>query len=131
MILFISIVYELNGIAIQWNNNQYATAYKILVSEDGSTYQEVLNITGNSHVNDVRDFTSNISARFVKFAGVAKNANYYGIREFEVYSPVNRSALKTELANTEMDEITLEALSVYQNVSATQKDIDTALQALK
>ena len=122
-------VYNISSTLIEWNASQYATAYKILVSKDGNTYQEVLNVTGNNQSKDAREFIE-VEARFVKLQGVSKNANYYGIREFEVYSQVNRSELKAALTNTshQMKDV---AQAVYESPTATQKEIDAALALLQ
>ena len=130
LIIDLGKVYTLNGIAIQWNNNQYATAYKIFLSEDGNQYEEALNVTGNNKVDDARSFDAEKTARFVKFQGVSKNANYYGIREFEVFAPVSRLELNEAITNANDAFVAKVAQSICENPVATTYDIEVAMELL-
>ncbi len=69
---------------LRWES-AYATAYKIDVSADGTTWTTVSNVTaGNGGVDNLA-FPAT-TARYVRMTGVKRGTSYgYSLYEFEVY----------------------------------------------
>lgn len=91
-----------NKVVIEWAANLYAAAYKIQVSEDGETWEDVTNVTGNTAALTTDTFES-VTARYVKMQGVQfkSGSSQYGIFEMKVYSSVDKSGLAAEIAKAE------------------------------
>ncbi|HEY8918730.1 MAG TPA: discoidin domain-containing protein [Chitinophaga sp.] len=77
-------VYDINRVKITWEA-AYASAYRIEVSTNGSTWDRVRSVTGNtSLVNDNTGLTA--SGRYVRIFGVTRATTYgISIYELEVY----------------------------------------------
>ena len=77
--------HQIHKVKVIWNGNQYARAFKVLVSQDGKNFEEVKEITGNTLTENVIEFETAEAARFVKIQGITRNESFYGIKELEVY----------------------------------------------
>ncbi len=91
--------YSVNRVKLTWEN-AYATAYQILISNDGSTWTSLRSVTGNTAlVNDQTGLSG--TGRYVRINGTGKAlpAWGYSLYELEVYGSVvtatNRALNKT------------------------------------
>lgn len=80
-------VYGFRIVDSKFNNNSTPNLsnYRIFVSSDGKTYNEVINATDGASINDKKDYIQPIAARYVKLAPYAKDRFSFNIYEFEVY----------------------------------------------
>lgn len=136
---------NISKVVIDWEASRYASAYKIMVSEDGKSFKEVKSVTGNTSAL-TKDTFSKTQARYVKMQGVARKsgANEYGIYEIKVCQNVDKTALNEscqaaeELLRTyeigwesddskrSMYESVVLARAVYNDVLAGQEEVDAA-----
>ena len=88
---------------IQWKGSNYAREYQIETSMDGETWDVVY--TGSASDRDENGVSHGsfdpVSARYVKFQGVAFNGSRYDIQEFLVCQTVDKTALNDLLAKAE------------------------------
>lgn len=139
---------QVSRVVLTWEGQYTAGGFDIQVSTDGSEWQTVKQVRGNtSSVTEVILDTP-AAARYVKMQGVSRNANYYGVREMEVYEKVDRSGLSGLLAEvkqviTDKDlenigdetaialvEAVIPAENAMDNAAAAQKEIAAAQAAL-
>ena len=92
-------VRSVSKVAVTWNGTQYATAFNVEVSENGKDWTVAKAITGNSEAKNVITLDTAVDAQFVKIQGVTRNANYYGIKEVEVFEKVDTAALVAAIAD--------------------------------
>lgn len=77
-------VKSIDEVKIFWSDD-YATEYKILVSENGANFTEVYNET-NGRGGKVELNFPEVSGRYVKLQGISRNSEKgYSFYEFEVY----------------------------------------------
>lgn len=139
---------QVSRVVLTWEGQYTAGGFDIQVSTDGSEWQTVKQVRGNtSSVTEVILDTP-AAARYVKMQGVSRNANYYGVREMEVYEKVDRSGLSgllaevkqviadKDLENSEDEtaialvEAVIPAENAMDNAAAAQKEIAAAQAAL-
>ena len=139
---------QVSRVVLTWEGQYTAGGFDIQVSTDGSEWQTVKQVRGNtSSVTEVILDTP-AAARYVKMQGVSRNANYYGVREMEVYEKVDRSGLSgllaevkqviadKDLENSEDEtaialvEAVIPAENAMDNAAAAQKEIEAAQAAL-
>ena len=139
---------QVSRVVLTWEGQYTAGGFDIQVSTDGSEWQTVKQVRGNtSSVTEVILDTP-AAARYVKMQGVSRNANYYGVREMEVYEKVDRSGLsgllaevKQVIADKDLEnsgdetaialvEAVIPAENAMDNAAAAQKEIETAQAAL-
>lgn len=139
---------QVSKVVLTWEGQYTAGGFDIQVSTDGSEWQTVKQVRGNtSSVTEVILDTP-AAARYVKMQGVSRNANYYGVREMEVYEKVDRSGLSgllaevkqviadKDLENSEDEtaialvEAVIPAENAMDNAAAAQKEIAAAQAAL-
>ena len=121
-----------NKVAVTWNGTQYATAFNVEVSTDGKDWTVAKAITGNAEAKNVITLDTPVEAQFVKIQGVTRNANYYGIKEVEVFETVDKTALAAaiekaaDLASKEnlADSNLAEAAAVLKAIAAAEKQMD-------
>ena len=138
----------MSRVVLTWEGQYTAGGFDIQVSADGSEWQTVKQVRGNtSSVTEVILDTP-AAARYVKMQGVSRNANYYGVREMEVYEKVDRSGLgglleevKQVIADEDLEssedetaaalaEEAIKAENTMDNAAAAQKEIEAAQAAL-
>jgi len=140
---------KISKVVIDWEANRYAAAYKIMVSEDAKTWQEVKSVTENTG-RLTTDTFEETTARYVKMQGVQRKsgANEYAIYEIKVYGSVNKAALLEKCQETEQflkekeigweseglgkdfyDSL-VQAKAVYGDVVAGQEEVDEAVEWL-
>ena len=139
---------QVSRVVLTWEGQYTAGGFDIQVSTDGSEWQTVKQVRGNtSSVTEVILDTP-AAARYVKMQGVSRNANYYGVREMEVYEKVDRSGLsgllaevKQVIADKDLEnsgnetaialvEAVIPAENAMDNAAAAQKEIAAAQAAL-
>ena len=139
---------QVSRVVLTWEGQYTAGGFDIQVSTDGSEWQTVKQVRGNtSSVTEVILDTP-AAARYVKMQGVSRNANYYGVREMEVYEKVDRSGLsgllaevKQVIADKDLEnsgdetaialvEAVIPAENAMDNAAAAQKEIEAAQAAL-
>ena len=139
---------QVSRVVLTWEGQYTAGGFDIQVSTDGSEWQTVKQVRGNtSSVTEVILDTP-AAARYVKMQGVSRNANYYGVREMEVYEKVDRSGLSgllaevkqviadKDLENSEDEtaialvEAVIPAENAMDNAAAAQKEIEAAQAVL-
>lgn len=139
---------QVSRVVLTWEGQYTAGGFDIQVSTDGSEWQTVKQVRGNtSSVTEVILDTP-AAARYVKMHGVSRNANYYGVREMEVYEKVDRSGLsgllaevKQVIADKDLEnsgdetaialvEAVIPAENAMDNAAAAQKEIAAAQAAL-
>ena len=139
---------QVSRVVLTWEGQYTAGGFDIQVSTDGSEWQTVKQVRGNtSSVTEVILDTP-AAARYVKMQGVSRNANYYGVREMEVYEKVDRSGLsgllaevKQMIADKDLEnsgdetaialvEAVIPAENAMDNAAAAQKEIEAAQAAL-
>lgn len=139
---------QVSRVVLTWEGQYTAGGFDIQVSTDGSEWQTVKQVRGNtSSVTEVILDTP-AAARYVKMQGVSRNANYYGVREMEVYEKVDRSGLsgllaevKQVIADKDLEnsgdetaialvEAVIPAENAMDNAAAAQKEIETAQAVL-
>ena len=139
---------QVSRVVLTWEGQYTAGGFDIQVSTDGSEWQTVKQVRGNtSSVTEVILDTP-AAARYVKMQGVSRNANYYGVREMEVYEKVDRSGLsglleevKQVIADKDLEnsgdetaialvEAVIPAENAMDNVAAAQKEIEAAQAVL-
>lgn len=139
---------QVSKVVLTWEGQYTAGGFDIQVSTDGSEWQTVKQVRGNtSSVTEVILDTP-AAARYVKMQGVSRNANYYGVREMEVYEKVDRSGLSgllaevkqviadKDLENSEDEtaialvEAVIPAENAMDNAAAAQKEIEAAQAVL-
>lgn len=140
---------KISKVVIDWEANRYAAAYKIMVSEDAKTWQEVKSVTENTG-RLTTDTFEETTARYVKMQGVQRKsgANEYAIYEIKVYGSVNKAALLEKCQETEQflkekeigweseglgkdfyDSL-VQAKAVYGDAMAGQEEVDEAVEWL-
>jgi beta-glucosidase-like glycosyl hydrolase len=89
---------EVNHVKLTWET-AYATAYKIQVSNDGTTWTDIYSTTtGTGGVNDLTGLKG--YGRYVRMYGTARATGYgYSIYEFEVYGNPTETYVKTGLTS--------------------------------
>ena len=139
---------QVSRVVLTWEGQYTAGGFDIQVSTDGSEWQTVKQVRGNtSSVTEVILDTP-AAARYVKMQGVSRNANYYGVREMEVYEKVDRSGLsgllaevKQVIADKDLEnsgdetaialvEAVIPAENAMDNAAAAQKEIEAAQAVL-
>lgn len=139
---------QVSRVVLTWEGQYTAGGFDIQVSTDGSEWQTVKQVRGNtSSVTEVILDTP-AAARYVKMQGVSRNANYYGVREMEVYEKVDRSGLsgllaevKQVIADKDLEnsgdetaialvEAVIPAENAMDNAAAAQKEIAAAQAVL-
>ena len=139
---------QVSRVVLTWEGQYTAGGFDIQVSTDGSEWQTVKQVRGNtSSVTEVILDTP-AAARYVKMQGVSRNASYYGVREMEVYEKVDRSGLsgllaevKQVIADKDLEnsgdetaialvEAVIPAENAMDNAAAAQKEIEAAQAAL-
>ena len=119
-------------VAVTWNGTQYATAFNVEVSTDGKEWTIAKAITGNTQEKNVITLDTPVEVQFVKIQGVTRNANYYGIKEVEVFEKVDKTALvavieaAVDLATKEnlSESNVAEAAEVLKAIEAAEKQMD-------
>ncbi len=93
---------NISKVVIDWEKDRYASAYKLMASQDGKNWREVKSVTGNAITSDT---FSETKARYVKMQGVARsgksNVNEYAIYEIKVYENVDKTALGDQCRDAE------------------------------
>ena len=75
--------YNLSHVILQWEG-AYASEYKLQVSEDGETWEDVLHETDGS--GGTETITLNRKARYVRMSGISAKTQYgFSLYEFEIY----------------------------------------------
>ena len=139
---------QVSRVVLTWEGQYTAGGFDIQVSTDGSEWQTVQQVRGNtSSVTEVT-LDAPVTARYVKMQGVSRNSTYYGVREMEVYEKVDRSGLSGLLAEVRqviadndlensrdeaaaaLTEAVIPAENTLENAAAAQKEITAALTAL-
>ena len=143
-------VRNISKVVIDWEANRYASAYKIMVSENGTNFTEVKSVTGNTSAR-TEDTFSETKARYVKMQGVTRKsgANEYAVYEMKVFQNVDKTALNEvcqsaeELLEThnihwesegderDMYESVVLARAVCNDVMAGQEETDLAKEKLE
>jgi hypothetical protein len=76
-------VKEYGGLVVDWDEKDYAKAYKVLSSKDGKEWSEVYNVKngvgGRNYI-----FLKNAESRFIKILMLKPNSKKYKIREIRV-----------------------------------------------
>ena len=86
--------YDLSKVVIKWEDS-FGSAYKIQVSDNGTTWADVYEISGNTALTNEIALT-NASGRFVRMQGVARATQWgYSIWEMEVYGSIARVSTPT------------------------------------
>lgn len=90
-------------IQIQWRNGGKGRDFKILVSDDGASWTEAKSVSGNQDFFETIALDEPVTARFVKFQGIASNsgAGTYFIQEFKVMESVDKDALAEQVEAAE------------------------------
>ena len=95
---------NISKVVIDWEKDRYASAYKLMASQDGKNWREVKSVTGNANAI-TSDTLSETKARYVKMQGVARsgksNVNEYAIYEIKVYENVDKTALGDQCRDAE------------------------------
>ena len=88
--------YDLTGVKLYWEGNG-AKQYQILVSDDGSKWQEVhLEENGQPGI-DYIEFADTVTGRYVKMQGIECASKYgYSLWEFEVYGTLHEEPIEPE-----------------------------------
>lgn len=88
--------YDLTGVKLYWEGNG-AKQYQILVSDDGSQWQEVhLEENGQPGI-DYIEFADTVTGRYVKMQGIECASKYgYSLWEFEVYGTLHEEPIEPE-----------------------------------
>lgn len=139
---------QVSRVVLTWEGQYIAGGFDLQVSSDGSQWQTVKQVRGNtSSVTEVVLDTP-VTARYVKMQGVSRNSTYYGVREMEVFEETDRSdlsALLTEVrqavadkaqknsvddAEKALTEAMIPAENTLNNKAAAQKEISEALTTL-
>ena len=101
-------VYSINHVVLNWEA-AYGKVYKIEVSTNGTTWNQVFSVTnGNGGIDD-HVFGAN-NARYVRMLGTARGTSYgYSLYEFEVYgeTTVENSNYSFQPTATDADGDTL------------------------
>jgi hypothetical protein len=98
--------YDICKVVVDWGAD-YAKAFTLLGSNDGSTFTDLNTITGNSSVSSVITLSS-VSYRYIRMQGVTRSstAGGYVVNEMEVYGQL------TNLCST---PASLSASNITQN----------------
>ena len=100
-------------VAVTWNGTQYATAFNVEVSTNGKDWTIAKAITENTEAKNVITLDTPVEVQFVKIQGVTRNANYYGIKEVEVFEKTDNPFTTT--ADAEKTALVVEkAVQKYQ-----------------
>jgi chitinase len=91
--------YSVTGVKVTWEA-AYATAYRIQLSADGSNWNDIKSITGNTAlVNDHAGLSG--SGRYIRIYGTARGTVYgYSIYELEVYGTLAPTSTNLALGKT-------------------------------
>ena len=100
-------------VAVTWNGSQYARDFKVEVSGNGKDWNVVKAITGNTETKNVITLETPQEAQFVKIQGVTRNANYYGIKEVEVFEKIDKTVRYNIVYNLNGGENHSENPTVY------------------
>ncbi len=90
-------------IQIQWRNGGKGRDFKILASDDGASWTEAKSVSGNQDFFETIALDEPVTARFVKFQGIASNSGSgtYFIQEFKVMESVDKDALAEQVEAAE------------------------------
>ena len=91
-------VHNINAVTLYWDA-AYAVDYQILVSEDGSQWQNLRTVSGNVQLVNHHDNLS-VATRFVRINGTQKALPQWGfsLYELEVYGyPIRNGSCNTDL----------------------------------
>ena len=89
--------YDISKIVLNWEGTS-KHEYKILVSDDQETWQEVVHRTDGVGVQEIK-LDELITGRYVKMQGVKVGAKYgYSLWEFEVYGELTEKPNTTNIA---------------------------------
>ena len=144
--------YDISKIVLDWEGSA-AKEYKLLVSNDKSTWTEYVHVTdGNNNTSDkshyIMEFYKDVpvTARYVKMQGIEVNNKYgYSLWEFEVYGRINKDELQalyneTLTINTDLytpNSVTTliaamtAAQTVLQTVEPAASTLTTVLEKLQ
>ena len=122
----------ISKVAVTWNSSQYATAFNVEVSTNGTDWTTAKAVAGNTEAKNVITLDTPVEAQFVKIQGVTRNANYYGIKEVEIFEAVDKTALveaiETAVTLAEEDKLAeselAEAAVVLEALSAAEKQME-------
>lgn len=112
-------------VQIQWRDGGMGRDFKILTSDDGEAWAEAKNVVGNQDYFETVTLDETVTARFVKFQGVASNAGSgaYLIQELRVMQAVDKDDLADKVAAAE-------DLAAEKNITAASTgDAESALWA--
>ena len=115
-------VYSINHVVLNWEV-AYGKAYRIEVSTNGTTWNQVFSETnGNGGIDNIVFGTT--SARYVRLWGTARGTPWgYSLYEFEVYGATdNVSPVATGTCGT-----TLQALTLTGTLTATDQETPSLL----
>ena len=89
--------YDISKIVLNWEGDS-KHEYKILVSDDQETWQEVIHRTDGIGIQEIK-LDELITGRYVKMQGVKVGAKYgYSLWEFEVYGELTEKPNTTNIA---------------------------------
>ncbi len=118
---------EINKVVVNWNSGQHAKAFKVLVGNAFDDLKEVANITNNTNTINTIEFEKE-TVQYVMIQGVTRSANYYGVREIEVYQTVNKADLKERIEKAKtmnVDPLLIaQAIAVLENPLASQQAVN-------
>lgn len=121
-------------VVLNWEGNRMAADYEIQVSADGKQWQTVGGEQGNTKAVSTITLSEPVNARYVKMQGIRRNADYYAVREMEVYENVDKSQLVSLLAevNAVIEEDKLadsdkaEAKALVEQAYAASRTLENA-----
>lgn len=111
---------KVSKVAVTWNGTQYARAFNVEISANGKDWTVAKAITGNTEAKNVISLDTPAEVQFVKIQGVTRNANYYGIKEVEVFEKVDRTVHYAIVYNLNGGENNIDNPTVY---TETTEDI--------
>lgn len=121
-------------VVLNWEGNRMAADYEIQISVDGTQWQTVGGEQGNTKAVSTITFSEPVNARYVKMQGIRRNADYYAVREMEVYENVDKSQLVSLLGevNAVIEEDKLadsdkaEAKALVEQAYAASRTLENA-----